>query len=131
MPASVADPVACVLRTALSGKKGPFSSHDETENGPELLEDRLAASAKRVLLSTVEYEAAPKQQVFSTDSLKSKYTVLSSSSIPSAKLAAINGIISLLASWIYICVNINILHRFELDNHTGVPTTPQGHPLSQ
>jgi len=93
MPASVADPVACVLRTALSGKKGPFSmssGNDETEENAELLEDRLAASAKRVLLSTVEYEPAPKQQIFSTDSLKSKYTVLTSNSTIS-KLAAING----------------------------------------
>lgn len=93
MPASVADPVACVLRTTLGGKKGPFSSSSpsEAENNPDLLEDRLAASAKRVLLSTIDYEPAPKQQVFSTDLLKSKYTVLTSNSSHSSKLAAING----------------------------------------
>ena len=99
MPASVADPVACVLRTTLSGKKGPFSAHAESEDGPEL-EDRLAASAKRVLLTTIEYETAPKQQVFSTDSLKSKYTVLSSNSLTSAKLAAINGKMQ----WVFITI---------------------------
>lgn len=87
MPASVADPVALVLRTALSGKKGPYSH--ETENAPELLEDRLAASAKRVLLSSIEYEPAPKQQILSLDTLKSKYTVLNSSL--SAKITALNG----------------------------------------
>jgi len=79
MPASVADPVSLVLRTTLSGKKGPFPSSHDGENSTELLEDRLAASAKRVLLSTIEYEPAPKQQVLSLDSLKSKYTVLNSS----------------------------------------------------
>ena len=87
MPASVADPVALVLRTALSGKKGPYSH--ETENAPELLEDRLAASAKRVLLSSIEYEPAPKQQLLSLDTLKSKYTVLNSSL--SAKITSLNG----------------------------------------
>lgn len=87
MPASVADPVALVLRTALSGKKGPYSQ--DVENGPELLEDRLAASAKRVLLSNIDYELAPKQQVVSMDSLKTKYTVLSASH--SSKTVAVNG----------------------------------------
>ncbi len=90
MPASVADPVALVLRTALSGKKGPYSH--ETENAPELLEDRLAASAKRVLLSSIEYEPAPKQQLLSLDTLKSKYTVLNSSL--SAKITSLSGIFS-------------------------------------
>jgi len=80
MPASVADPVASVLRTALSGKRAPISP--DSEKGPELLEDRLAASAKRVLLSNIEYEPAPKQQVLALDSLKSKYTVLNSTSNP-------------------------------------------------
>ena len=83
MPASVADPVASVLRTALSGKRAPFSS--ESENGPELLEDRLAASAKRVLLSTIEYEPAPKQQVLALESLKSKYMVLNATQKNSSK----------------------------------------------
>ena len=78
MPASIADPVASVLRTALSGKRAPFSP--ESEKGPELLEDRLAASAKRVLLSNIDYEPAPKQQVLALESLKSKYTVLNSTS---------------------------------------------------
>lgn len=87
MPASVADPVALVLRTALSGKRGSYSQ--EVENGPELLEDRLAASAKRVLLSNIEYEPAPKQQVVSMDSLKTKYTVLNASH--SSKAVTANG----------------------------------------
>ena len=87
MPASVADPVALVLRTALSGKKGPYSP--DNGNASEMLEDRLAASAKRVLLSTIEYEPAPKKQVLNTDTLKSKYTVLNSTY--SAKISSLNG----------------------------------------
>jgi len=90
MPASVADPVASVLRTALSGKRAPFSS--ESENGPELLEDRLAASAKRVLLSTIEYEPAPKQQVLALESLKSKYMVLNATQKNSSKAKAVSAI---------------------------------------
>jgi len=89
MPASVADPVQLVLRTALSGKKASYSRDDE--NGPDLLEDRLAASAKRVLHTTIEYEAAPKQQVLALDALKSKYTVLNATNHQSAKIAALNG----------------------------------------
>ena len=84
MPASVADPLASVLRTALSGKKGPFSQ--DSDKGPDLLEDRLAASAKRVLLSNIDYEPAPKQQLLILDSLKSKYIVLNSSH--SAKISS-------------------------------------------
>ena len=90
MPASVADPVALVLRTALSGKTA--FSHDG-ENGQDLLEDRLAASAKRVLLTNIEYEPAPKQQVVALNSLKSKYVVLNATS-HSAKIAALNGKLS-------------------------------------
>ena len=89
MPASVADPVQLVLRTALSGKKSSYSRDDE--NGPDLLEDRLAVSAKRVLHTTIEYEAAPKQQVLALDALKSKYTVLNATNHQSAKIAALNG----------------------------------------
>lgn len=105
MPASVADPVALVLRTALSGKKGPFSQ--EGDNDADLLEDRLAASAKRVLLTSIEYEPAPKQQTLVLDSLKSKYVVLTSSNAAS-KIAAIKGMFffcSFVMSCFIACIN--------------------------
>jgi hypothetical protein len=132
MPASVADPVALVLRTALSGKKGPYSH--ETENAPELLEDRLAASAKRVLLSSIEYEPAPKQQLLSLDTLKSKYTVLNSSL--SAKITSLNGIfisselfLSLINKFVTYINDIQC--RIKSCDNSRFATSPQGHPVSK
>ena len=97
MPASVADPLQLVLRTALTGKKSGYGCNDEDDKVADQLEDRLAASAKRVLLTTIEYEPAPKQQVLALDSLKSKYTVLNATS-QSSKMGSLNGMDSIFFS---------------------------------
>ncbi|XP_056635240.1 ubiquitin carboxyl-terminal hydrolase 36 [Diorhabda sublineata] len=72
MPASTLDPVNAALRTALS-------KNESAENN---LDQQLAGSTKKALLSNIEFESAGSYQNTVLDRLKSKYIVLRSPETP-------------------------------------------------
>lgn len=72
MPASTLDPVNAALRTALT-------KNESAENN---LDQQLAGSTKKALLSNIEFESAGSYQNIVLDRLKSKYIVLRSPETP-------------------------------------------------
>ncbi|XP_075224171.1 ubiquitin specific peptidase 36 isoform X1 [Lycorma delicatula] len=69
MPASSGDPVSTALHMSLAGNKCATLKNDDLDN-------KIVASARRVLLTEVQYEPSGSYSSAMLDSLKSKYIVL-------------------------------------------------------
>lgn len=69
MPASSGDPVSAALQHSLNGSRKRFNTED--------LDQKLIGSAKRVLLTEIQYEETNSYDSSILDNLKSKYIVLS------------------------------------------------------